>query len=144
MTEGWCILILSRQLRLITAQAGGVPPPQTPGEVRGGRSPPQKVGCLGGPKAPPNKKGGLGGEAPKQGLSFKDSDGGRVFAPPTVLNFGKSKFARKNQQLFTNGHFPAPYDPIGKTVTLTFQARSVRTHFRGVVMGSNADFNKNA
>ena len=72
------------------------------------------------------------------------TDGGRVFAPPTVLNFEKSKFIRKNQQLFTNGHFPAPYDPIGKTVTLTFQARSVRTHFRGVVMGSNADFNKNA
>ena len=71
-------------------------------------------------------------------------DGGRVFAPPTVLNFEKSKSIRKNQQFFTNGHFPAPYDPIGKTVTLTFQARSVRTHFRGVVMGSNADFNKNA
>ena len=73
-----------------------------------------------------------------------DTDGGRVFAPPTVLNFEKSKFTRKNQQVFTNRHFPAPYDPIGKTVTLTFQARSVRTHFRGVVMGSNADFNKNA
>ena len=72
------------------------------------------------------------------------TDGGRVFAPPTVLNFEKSKFTSKNQQFFTNGHFPAPYDPIGKTVTLTFQARSVRTHFRGVVMGSDADFNKNA
>ena len=76
--------------------------------------------------------------------TFKNNtDGGRVFASPTVLNFEKSKFTRKNQQFFTNGHFPAPYDPIGKTVTLTFQARSVRTHFRGVVMGSNADFNKN-
>ena len=67
----------------------------------------------------------------RQCVPWVPTDGGRVFAPPTVLNFEKSKSIRKNHQIFTNGHFLAPYDPIGKTVTLTFQARSVRTHFRG-------------
>ena len=52
----------------------------------------------------------------------------------------KSKNTTKNQDLFTNGHFPDPDDLIGKTVTLTFQARSANTHFRGVVMGSNDEF----
>ena len=47
---------------------------------------------------------------------------GVLAAITVLLNFEKSEFTRKNQQLFTNGHFPAPYDPIGKTVTLTFQA----------------------
>ena len=56
----------------------------------------------------------------------------------------KSKNTRKNLYLFTNGHFRDPNDFIGKTVTLTFQARSANTHFRGVVMGSHADFVENA
>ena len=93
-------------------------------DPRGAQGRPQ--GNPGGTRGP----GGGDGVDPR-GLWGPQTDGGRVFAPPTVLNFEKSKFTRKNPQIFTNGHFPAPYNLIGKTVTLTFQARSVRTHFGG-------------
>ena len=37
-------------------------------------------------------------------------------------------------------HFPAPHGAIFKKIILTLKAGSAYTHFRGVVMGSNADF----
>ena len=40
-------------------------------------------------------------------------------------------------------HLPARIDAILKKIILTLQAASVRTHFRGGVMGSNADFMEN-
>ena len=39
-------------------------------------------------------------------------------------------------------HLPARIDAILKKIILTLQAASARTHFRGGVMGSNADFMK--
>ena len=40
-------------------------------------------------------------------------------------------------------HLPARIDAILKKIILTLQAASARTHFRGGVMGSNADFMEN-
>ena len=55
----------------------------------------------------------------------------------------KSKNSNKNQKLYTIVHLPARIDAILKKIILTLQAASVRTHFRGGVMGSNADFMEN-
>ena len=52
----------------------------------------------------------------------------------------KLKNSRKNQCFCTIGHPTARIDAILKKIILTFKAPSVRTHFRGGVMGSNADF----
>ena len=40
-------------------------------------------------------------------------------------------------------HLPARIDAILKKIILTLQAASVRTHFRGGVMGSKSDFMEN-
>ena len=40
-------------------------------------------------------------------------------------------------------HLPARIDAILKKIILTLHAASARTHFRGGVMGSNADFMEN-
>ena len=40
-------------------------------------------------------------------------------------------------------HLPARMDAILKKIILTLQAASAYTHFRGGVMGSNADFTEN-
>ena len=40
-------------------------------------------------------------------------------------------------------HLPARIDAILKKIILTLQAASAYTHFRGGVMGSNADFMEN-
>ena len=55
----------------------------------------------------------------------------------------KSKNSNKNQKLYTIVHLPARIDAILKKIILTLQAASVRTHFRGGVMGSNVDFMEN-
>ena len=55
----------------------------------------------------------------------------------------KPKSQRKNQKLGTIVHLPAPMDAILKKNILTWQAASAFTHFRGDVMGSNADFMEN-
>ena len=55
----------------------------------------------------------------------------------------KSKNSNKNQKLYTIVHLPARIDAILKKIILTLQAASARTHFRGGVMGSNADFMEN-
>ena len=55
----------------------------------------------------------------------------------------KPKSPRKNQKLGTIVHLPARMDAILKKIILTLQAASAYTHFRGGVMGSNADFNEN-
>ena len=55
----------------------------------------------------------------------------------------KSKNSNKSQKLYTIVHLPARIDAILKKIILTLQAASVRTHFRGGVMGSNADFMEN-
>ena len=52
----------------------------------------------------------------------------------------KPKSPRKNQKLGTIVHLPARMDAILKKIILTLQAASAYTHFRGGVMGSNADF----
>ena len=55
----------------------------------------------------------------------------------------KPKSPRKNQKLGTIVHLPARMDAILKKIILTLQAASAYTHFRGGVMGSNADFMEN-
>ena len=55
----------------------------------------------------------------------------------------KPKSPRKNQKLGTIVHLPARMDAILKKIILTLQAASAYTHFRGCVMGSNADFMEN-
>ena len=55
----------------------------------------------------------------------------------------KPKSPRKNQKLGTIVHLPARMDAILKKIILTLQAASAYTHFRGGVMGSNADFVEN-
>ena len=52
----------------------------------------------------------------------------------------KRKSLRKNQKLGTIVQLPARMDAILKKIVLTLQAASAYTHFRGGVMGSNADF----
>ena len=54
-----------------------------------------------------------------------------------------SKNSNKNQKLYTIGHLSARIDAILKKIILTLQAASARTHFRGGVMGSNADLIEN-
>ena len=49
----------------------------------------------------------------------------------------------KNQKLGTIVHVPARMDAILKKILPTLQAASAYTHFRGGVMGSNADFMEN-
>ena len=56
----------------------------------------------------------------------------------------KPKSRRKNQKLGTIVHLPTSMDAILKKIILTLQAASAYTHFRGGVMGSNADFMENA
>ena len=55
----------------------------------------------------------------------------------------KAKSPRKNQQLGAIVHLPARMDAILKKIILTLQAASAYTHFKGGVMGSNADFMEN-
>ena len=55
----------------------------------------------------------------------------------------KPKSQRKRQKLGTIVHLPARMDAILKKIILTLQAASAYTHFRGGVMGSNADFMEN-
>ena len=55
----------------------------------------------------------------------------------------KPKSPRKNQKLGTIVHLPARMDAILKKIILTLQAASAYTHFRGGVMGSNADLMEN-
>ena len=55
----------------------------------------------------------------------------------------KPKSPRKSQKLGTIVHLPARMDAILKKFILTLQAASAYTHFRGGVMGSNADFMEN-
>ena len=56
------------------------------------------------------------------------------------LKSWKTKFSSKIQCFGTILHFPAQIDAKFSTDALTFQAASARTHFRGVVMGSNVGF----
>ena len=55
----------------------------------------------------------------------------------------KSKNSNKNQKLYTIGHLPAQTRRDIEKIILTLQAASARTHFRGGLMGSNADFMEN-
>ena len=50
------------------------------------------------------------------------------------------KLLSKIQCFGTILHFPAQTTAKFSTDAITFQAASARTHFRGVVMGSNIDF----
>ena len=59
------------------------------------------------------------------------------------MELRKPKSPRKNQKLGTIVHLPARMDAILKKIILTLQAASAYTHFRGGVMGSNADFMEN-
>ena len=68
------------------------------------------------------------------------TDDGTVFAPPTGRSCEKMKSSSKNLYLFTILHVAAPHGAKFKKIILTLQARSTSTHFRGVVMSSNADF----
>ena len=69
------------------------------------------------------------------------SVGGIYSATPTGFysKSRKSKNSNKNQKLYPIVHLPARIDAIFKKIVLTLQAASARTHFRGGVMGSNAD-----
>ena len=55
----------------------------------------------------------------------------------------KPKSPRNNQKLGIIVHLPARMDAILKKIILTLQAASAYTHFRGDVMGSNADLMEN-
>ena len=55
----------------------------------------------------------------------------------------KLKSPRKNQKLGTIVHLLARMDAILKKIILTLQAASAYTHFRGGVMGSNANVMEN-
>ena len=63
-------------------------------------------------------------------------------ATPTGFYSKSRKFknSNKNQKLYTIVHLPARIDAILTKIILTLQAASAYTHFRGGVMGSNADF----
>ena len=50
---------------------------------------------------------------------------------------------REHQKLVTIVHLPARMDAILKEIILTLQTASAYTHFKGGVMGSNADFMEN-
>ena len=52
----------------------------------------------------------------------------------------KFKSPGKSQKPGTIVHLPARMDAIWKKIILTLQAASAYTHFKGGVMGSNADF----
>ena len=63
-----------------------------------------------------------------------------------LRDFTRSRENRKtlkNQKNYTIVHLPARIDATLKKIILTLQAASVRTHFRGGVMGSNVDFMEN-
>ena len=102
----------------------------------------------------PGDTGGLGGTAgdPKGSPGAKGGDrgwrgtvDGINLATPKGFDMEsrKPKSPRKNQKLGTIVHLPARMDAILKKIILTLQAASAYTHFRGGVMGSNADFMEN-
>ena len=55
----------------------------------------------------------------------------------------ETQISEKKKKFGTIVHLPARMDAILKKIILTLQAASAYTHFRGGVMGSNADFMKN-
>ena len=81
----------------------------------------------------------------KENLQFRPTVDGINLATPKGFDMEsrKPKPPRKSQKLGTIVHLPARMDAILKKIILTLQAASAYTHFRGGVMGSNADVMEN-